>query len=74
LLADVAAVFAEVHARMAAGEPIGAAIASRSDEPAWARECLRKFLVAPGVVMNDVVPEVSGGALPSLLLNRRYSE
>lgn len=57
LLADVAWVFADLHARMRSGESIGAAIASRSDEPAWARECLRQFLVAPSVAMNQVVPE-----------------
>uniref|UniRef100_A0A7S4C6K2 Magnesium-dependent phosphatase-1 n=1 Tax=Chrysotila carterae TaxID=13221 RepID=A0A7S4C6K2_CHRCT len=57
LLADVAASFAEIHERHTSGEPIMAAVASRSDEPAWARECLRKFVVAPGISMMDVVTE-----------------
>lgn len=57
LLADVAACFSDLHARMGRNEPVVAAIASRSDEPSWARECLRTFLVAPGVSMADVVPE-----------------
>eukprot|EP00965_Chrysotila_dentata_P194175 6176203-Pleurochrysis_carterae.AAC.2 len=57
LLADVAASFAEIHERQTSGEPIMAAVASRSDEPAWARECLRKFVVAPGISMMDVVTE-----------------
>lgn len=33
-------------------------VASRSDEPSWARECLRKFVIADGVSMMDVVTEV----------------
>ena len=56
-LADVASVFAELHARMKAGEPLLVGVASRSDEPSWARECLRKFVVADGVTMMDVVTE-----------------
>ena len=40
LLGDVAASWAELHRRVSAGEPIVVGIASRSDEPAWARECL----------------------------------
>ena len=55
LLADTAACMAELHARMQAGEPLLVGIASRSDEPAWARECLSKFICAPGVSMMDVV-------------------
>ena len=47
--------FAELHRRKQAGEPIVVGIASRSDEAEWARECLRKFIVAPGVSMMDVV-------------------
>ena len=53
MLADVASVFAELHERRSAGQPIEVGIASRSDEPAWARECLRKFIVKPGVSMMD---------------------
>ena len=55
MLADVATSFAELHRRKQAGEKIVVGIASRSDEPNWARECLRKFIVAPGVSMMDVV-------------------
>ena len=51
MLADVASSFADLHRRKQAGENIVVAIASRSDEPTWARECLRKFIVAPGVSM-----------------------
>ena len=57
LLGDVAASWAELHRRVSAGEPIVVGIASRSDEPAWARECLQKFMVADGVSMMDVVGE-----------------
>lgn len=58
LLGDVAACFASLHARNAAGDrSVLGAVASRSDEPSWARECLRKFIVAPGVSMMDVVTE-----------------
>ena len=57
LLSDVAASFADLYRRMEAGEPLLVGIASRSDEPEWARECLRKFLVAEGVCMMDVVTE-----------------
>ena len=42
---------------MQAGEPLLVGVASRSDEPAWARECLNKFMVAEGVSMMDVVGE-----------------
>ena len=42
---------------MQAGHPLLVGIASRSDEPSWARECLRKFIVAPGICMMDVVTE-----------------
>ena len=59
MLGDVAAVWAELHARKSAGEPLVVGVASRSDEPSWARECLRSFIVAPGVSMMDVVtPEL----------------
>ena len=57
LLADVAASWAECHRRIQAGQSLLVGIASRSDEPQWARECLRKFFVAPGVTMMDVVTE-----------------
>ncbi len=57
LLADVRECFAHLHTAMSEDEPLIAAIASRSDEPAWARECLAKFEVKPGVAMADVVPE-----------------
>lgn len=57
LLGDVAACWAECHTRMQAGEPLIVGVASRSDEPSWARECLRKFIVTPGVSMMDVVTE-----------------
>ena len=57
MLGDVAACFANLHARMKAGEPLLVGIASRSDEPSWARECLKKFIVADGVSMMDVVGE-----------------
>jgi len=57
LLGDVAASWAECDARMKAGESLLVGVASRSDEPSWARECLRKFLVSPGVTMMDVVTE-----------------
>lgn len=57
LLADVAACWADCHARMQRGEPLLVGVASRSDEPSWARECLRKFYVADGVTMWDVVTE-----------------
>ncbi|KAL1499756.1 hypothetical protein AB1Y20_012443 [Prymnesium parvum] len=56
-LGDVAACLAELHRRMRAGEPVLACAASRSDEPEWARECLRKFIVADGVSMMDVMTE-----------------
>ena len=57
LLADVAASWAELHRRMQGGQSLLVGIASRSDEPTWARECLRKFYVAEGVTMMDVVTE-----------------
>ena len=57
MLGDVAACWADLNARMADGQPIRVGVASRSDEPSWARECLRKFYVAPGVSMMDVVTE-----------------
>lgn len=58
LLGDVAACFASLHARVSTGDhSLVAAVASRSDEPDWARECLRKFVVAAGVSMMDVVSE-----------------
>ena len=87
LLGDVASCWAECHTRMQAGEPLILGVASRSDEPSWAREvttslfarphpqpqthprphtaslrtvtpqCLRKFIVKPGVCMMDVVTE-----------------
>ena len=57
LLGDVAACWAACHSRMQAGEPLLVGVASRSDEPAWARECLNKFMVAEGVSMMDVVGE-----------------
>ena len=55
MLGDVSVCFAELHARMKAGEPLLVGVASRSDEPEWARECLSKFIVAEGVTMMDVV-------------------
>ena len=55
LLGDVAACWADLDKRMKAGEPLLVGIASRSDEPSWARECLQKFYVADGVTMMDVV-------------------
>ena len=42
---------------MQAGQPLCVGVASRSDEPSWARECLRKFFVCAGVSMMDVVTE-----------------
>ena len=57
LLADVAASWGDLHRRIQAGQPLLVGVASRSDEPSWARECLRKFIVAPGVSMMDVVTE-----------------
>ena len=57
LLQDVAESWADCHRRMQAGEPLLVGVASRSDEPSWARECLRKFVVADGVTMMDVVTE-----------------
>ena len=58
LLGDVASCWAECHTRMQAGEPLMVGVASRSDEPAWARECLRKFIVKEGgVTMMDIVTE-----------------
>mmetsp|Transcript_28838 Transcript_28838/g.47767 ORF Transcript_28838/g.47767 Transcript_28838/m.47767 type:complete len:187 (-) Transcript_28838:181-741(-) len=57
MLGDVASSLADLHGRIHRGEPILAAVASRSDEPAWARECLRKFMVAEGVCMMDVITE-----------------
>ena len=57
LLGDVAASWADLHTRMQAGQPLLVGVASRSDEPNWARECLRKFIVKPGVAMMDVVTE-----------------
>ena len=51
MLGDVAACFEECHSRMQAGEPLLVGVASRSDEPSWARECLRKFCCAEGVTM-----------------------
>ena len=57
LLGDVAECWAECHGLMKAGEPLVVCVASRSDEPSWARECLRKFIVTHGVSMMDVVTE-----------------
>ena len=57
MLGDVAACWAECHTRMQKGEPLVVGVASRSDEPSWARECLRKFYVKEGVSMMDVVTE-----------------
>lgn len=57
LLADVAASWADLHRRTQAGQPIIVGVASRSDEPSWARECLRKFVVSTGVSMMDIVTE-----------------
>ena len=58
LLGDVAQSWADLHRRMKAGEPLLVGVASRSDEPSWARECLGKFIVADGgVSMMDVVTE-----------------
>jgi len=57
MLGDVAACFANLHARIQAGEHLLVGIASRSDEPSWARECLNSFVVADGITMMDVVGE-----------------
>ena len=58
MMGDVAACFASLHERMSSGDhSLVTAVASRSDEPEWARECLRKFVVADGVSMMDVVGE-----------------
>ena len=56
LLGDVAACWAECHARQEAGELL-VGVASRCDEPAWGRECLKKFVVKPNLSMMDVVTE-----------------
>lgn len=58
MLGDVASVLAELHGRMKAGQAVLVGVASRSDEPDWARECLRKFIVTDGVSMMDVVSKV----------------
>ena len=77
LLGDVAASWAECHRRMQAGQPLLVGIASRSDEPSWARECLRKFFVAPSVAMMDVVTEGrceivrAANALPQCMRRRK---
>jgi len=57
MIGDVAEVLADLHRRQEAGEQLMAAVASRSDEPDWARECLRKFIVLPGLTMMDVMTE-----------------
>ena len=58
MLGDVAACWADLHARIGDGQPLRVGVASRSDEPSWARECLRKFIVTePGLSMMDVVTE-----------------
>ena len=57
MLGNTAQCWADLHWRMQAGEDLLVGVASRSDEPAWARECLKKFIVAPGVSMMDVVTE-----------------
>jgi magnesium-dependent phosphatase 1 len=57
LLGDVATCWAECQMRMLRGDALLVGVASRSDEPSWARECLRKFIVADGVSMMDVVTE-----------------
>ena len=44
MLSDVAACWAECHTRMERGEPVIVGVASRSDEPTWARE-VRKLAV-----------------------------
>ena len=56
-LGDAHECWAHLHRRMLAGEDLLVGVASRCDEPAWARECLRKFIVAPGVSMMDIVTE-----------------
>ncbi|KAJ1455369.1 magnesium-dependent phosphatase-1 [Pelagophyceae sp. CCMP2097] len=53
LLGNVAEIWGKLHAD---NEIV--AVASRSDEPTWARECLKKFKVdAAGTSMMDVVTE-----------------
>jgi magnesium-dependent phosphatase 1 len=51
LLGDVRAIWRELH-----DSGIAVAVASRSDEPDWARECLRKYVVCDksGATMWDV--------------------
>ena len=50
LLGDVRAIWRELH-----DAGVTVAVASRSDEPDWARECLRKFVVCDkGTTMWDV--------------------
>ncbi|KAG8469765.1 hypothetical protein KFE25_006220 [Diacronema lutheri] len=50
LLGETRSIFARLYAE---GRPVG--VASRSDEPEWARECLRKFIVDDaGTSMWDV--------------------
>ena len=56
MLGDTASVWAECHARQQAGELL-VGVASRCDDPAWGHKCLKKFLVAPGISMMDVVTE-----------------
>ena len=56
-LGDAHECWAHLHRRIQAGEDLLVGVASRCDEPAWARECLRKFIVAPGVSMMDIVTE-----------------
>ena len=54
---DTAACFATLHELAARGKSVFVGVASRSDEPEWARKCLRKFVVAPGISMMDVITE-----------------
>jgi len=53
LLGDVRDILHELHTDPKWKESI-VAIASTCDEPKWARECLKKFPVAPGVTMEEV--------------------
>jgi magnesium-dependent phosphatase 1 len=58
MIGDVADAWSDLHRRMRSGQALLVGVASRSDEPSWARECLRKFVVdGSGTCMMDVVTE-----------------
>jgi magnesium-dependent phosphatase 1 len=58
LLGDVRSIWGELHSSELFRQT-DVAIASRCDEPQWARELLSKFEVLPGVTMIDVAnPEL----------------